>query len=174
MNDKIKSNLTSKLGEIEKHKLENARVTSPCNAGKTKQKSKEHPTMCCSHMNRLASSLWSYCFFSSVVFCVLLAADAVLSAAGCVICVDGVAVVGDGDASSFDSGSSIPPEASDRLSRENSSIWQRSFSKASLVAWSPVLQPSSSSGSSSPAGTASGLGRSDRQLSEEHSSPPCC
>lgn len=48
------------------------------------------------------------------------------------------------------------------------SIWQRSFSKASAVA-------SSSCGSSSPVGTESGLGRSDRQLSEEHSSPaPCC
>lgn len=48
------------------------------------------------------------------------------------------------------------------------SIWQRSFSKASAVA-------SSSSGSSSPVGTESGLGLSDKQLSEEHSSPaPCC
>lgn len=48
------------------------------------------------------------------------------------------------------------------------SIWQRSFSIASAVA-------SSSCGSSSPAGTESGLGRSDRQLSEEHSSAaPCC
>lgn len=48
------------------------------------------------------------------------------------------------------------------------SIWQRSFSKASAVA-------SSSCGSSSPVGTESGLGRSERQLSEEHSSPaPCC
>lgn len=48
------------------------------------------------------------------------------------------------------------------------SIWQRSFSIASTVA-------SSSCGSSSPAGTESGLGRSDRQLSEEHSSAaPCC
>lgn len=48
------------------------------------------------------------------------------------------------------------------------SIWQRSFSKASAVA-------SSSCGSSSPGGTESGLGRSDRQLSEEHSSAaPCC
>lgn len=49
------------------------------------------------------------------------------------------------------------------------SIWQRSFSIASTVV-------SSSCGSSSPAGTESGLGRSDRQLSEEHSSAvaPCC
>lgn len=48
------------------------------------------------------------------------------------------------------------------------SIWQRSFSIASAVA-------SSSCGSSSPVGTESGLGRSDRQLSEEHSSAaPCC
>lgn len=48
------------------------------------------------------------------------------------------------------------------------SIWQRSFSIASAVA-------SSSCGSSSSAGTESGLGRSDRQLSEEHSSAaPCC
>ena len=48
------------------------------------------------------------------------------------------------------------------------SIWQRSFSIASAVA-------SLSCGSSSPPGTESGLGRSDRQLSEEHSSAaPCC
>lgn len=55
------------------------------------------------------------------------------------------------------------------------SIWQRSFSKASAVTLSPVPQASSSSGSSSsssPVGRVSGLGLSDRQLSEEHSSSP--
>lgn len=47
---------------------------------------------------------------------------------GCVLCVD-VAVEVEGAISSFDRGSSIPPEASSRLSRENSA-WRKAITES--------------------------------------------